>query len=119
MIREQTMLVDTKNMISDFDFTAAPAPKAKEARRAATPQEGAADIAKVSEETLKKIENMIKEFGSSDKVSMHYDRDIDRVVVTISSGETQEVIRQIPSAEFVSFLKNFNQMLGLMVNRRL
>jgi uncharacterized FlaG/YvyC family protein len=113
------MQVDTKNIISDFDLPTAGAQKTKETRRAATPQEGAADIVKVSEETLKKIEHMIKEFGSSDKVSMHYDGDIDRVVVTIASGETGEVTRQIPSAEFVSFLKNFDQMLGLMVNRRL
>jgi len=112
------MLVDTKNTISDFDLAATTAPKTKEFRKAATPKEGAADIVKVSEETLKKIEEMIKRFGSSDKVSMHYDRDIDRVVVTIASGETGEVMRQIPSAEFVSFLRNFNQMMGLMVNRR-
>ena len=113
------MLVDTKNAISDFDLAATAAPKTKEARRAATPREGAADISRISEETLKKIEEMIKEFGSSDKVSMRYDNDIDRVVVTIASGETGEVTRQIPSAEFVSFVKNFDQMIGLMINRRL
>ncbi len=113
------MLVDVKNTIADFDLPAATGMKTKDVKKAAAPQEGAADIAKVSEETLKKIEDMIKEFGSSDKIAMHYDKDIDRVVVTITSGETGQVTRQIPSAEFVSFLKNFDQMLGLMVNRRL
>jgi uncharacterized FlaG/YvyC family protein len=113
------MLVDTKNTISEFDLAANSTPRTKEARKAVQPQDVAAESAKVSEETLKKIEDMIKEFGSKEKVSMHYDNEIDRVVVTISSGSTGEVTRQIPSAEFVSFMKNFDQMLGLMINRRL
>jgi uncharacterized FlaG/YvyC family protein len=116
------MLVDTKNAISEFDFASnssnASNARAKEVRKAAA-QDVAAETARVSEETLKKIQNMIEEFGARDKVSMHYDHEIDKVVVTVSNGETGEVTRQIPSAEFVSFLKNFDQMLGLMINRRL
>jgi uncharacterized FlaG/YvyC family protein len=113
------MQVDTKNIVSEVDLAANTTPKLKEARKAAQPQEVAAESARVSEETLKKIEDMIREFGSKEKVSMRYDNEIDRVVVTVSSGETGEVTRQIPSAEFVSFMKNFDQMLGLMINRRI
>jgi uncharacterized FlaG/YvyC family protein len=112
------MMVDTKNTIPDFDLTVKVAPKMKEIRKVA-PEDVAAEVAKVSEETLKKIEAMIKEYGSPDKVSMYYDHDIDRVVVTVQSGKTQEVIRQIPSAEFISFARSFDQMIGLIFNRRL
>ncbi|HEY3277220.1 MAG TPA: flagellar protein FlaG [Syntrophorhabdaceae bacterium] len=113
------MIVDTKNGISEFDITANSAPKIKEARKVAAAQDTAAEEVKISEELLKKIEETIKESGSREQVSMHYDRDIDKVVVTVSNAETGEVTRQIPSAEFVSFVKNFDQMLGLMINRRL
>jgi uncharacterized FlaG/YvyC family protein len=113
------MMVDAKNAISEFDLTAKAAPKTKEIRKAAAPEHVAAEVARVSEETLKKIEAMIKEYGSPDKVSMYYDHDIDRVVVTVQSGKTQEVIRQIPSAEFISFARSFDQMVGLIFNRRL
>ena len=115
------MQVDTKNNISDYDLTTHVAQKVKEAKKAdaAENQTGQQTPAQVNDETLKKIEELIKEYGTHDTVSMRYDRDIDRVIVTVLSGKTQQVIRQIPSQEFISFLKNFDETLGLMINRRL
>jgi len=85
----------------------------------ASPGDVAEETIRISQETVQKIEEMIRNSEKSDQVEMYYDRDIDRVVVTISDGATQQVIRQIPSAEFVSFMKNFSQLSGLMFNRRL
>jgi flagellar protein FlaG len=74
--------------------------------------------AKISEETRAKIESMVRELAASKQMNMYYDRDLDRVVVTVVNEENREVIRQIPSSEFVSFVKKFDEFIGLMVNRR-
>jgi flagellar protein FlaG len=74
--------------------------------------------AKVSEEAGAKIESMVRELAASKQMDMYYDEDLDRVVVTVVNEENREVIRQIPSSEFVSFVKKFDDFVGLMVNRR-
>jgi uncharacterized FlaG/YvyC family protein len=112
------MVVDTKNSIADFDAITSPQ-KAKMPRRMVSPGDVAAESMRINEETVKKIERMIKDSGGSDQVSMYYDRDISRVVMTISDGATRQVIRQIPSADLISFMKSFSQNTGLMINGRL
>jgi uncharacterized FlaG/YvyC family protein len=113
------MALDTRNNIADINIAISSPRQSKEPRRMASRGDVAAESMRINEETVKKIERMIRDSGESDRLSMHYDRDIDRVVVTISDGTTQQVIRQIPSADLVPFMKSFSQMTGLMINRRL
>jgi uncharacterized FlaG/YvyC family protein len=113
------MVVDTKNGIADLDIVITSLQKAKVPKKMVSPGDVAAESMKINEETLRKIEQMVKESEGPDQMSMYYDRDIDRIVVTISDGGTQQIVRQIPAAESISFMKSFSQMTGLMINRRL
>jgi uncharacterized FlaG/YvyC family protein len=113
------MQVDAKNIISDFETAVvASVPQKREHKK--TPQLWGVknEPVKVNEETKRKIEGMIKELTASKQLNMYYDNDLDRVVVTIINGESQEVVRQVPSSEFISFMKKFSQFVGLMINRR-
>ncbi|MCX5807272.1 MAG: flagellar protein FlaG [Proteobacteria bacterium] len=113
------MQVDAKNIISDFESAVVVSvPQKREHKK--TPQLWSvqSEPVKVNEETKRKIEGMIKELTASKQLNMYYDNDLDRVVVTIINGESQEVVRQVPSSEFISFMKKFNQFVGLMINRR-
>jgi uncharacterized FlaG/YvyC family protein len=112
------MQVDAKIIISDFESAAANMPKRGESKKTLQLWSPHIEPVKVSEETKRKIEGMINELTASKQLNMYYDNDLDRVVITIVNGDSQEVVRQIPSSEFISFMKRFNQCVGLMVNRR-
>jgi uncharacterized FlaG/YvyC family protein len=106
---------DTATVSKGREFPKIPAgPSGTSGVRAQT----AMERLRTDEEMQKEIEGLIKDFAVSNRLSMHYDGDINRVVVTITNGNTQEVIRQIPSAEFIAFMKRFKEVIGLMVDRR-
>ncbi len=69
------------------------------------------------EEARKKIEEFLRQINKNTAIKMHYDRDIDRVIVTIVEAGTERVIRQIPPEEFVTFLKRFRQSVALIFER--
>lgn len=71
-----------------------------------------------SEELRKRISEMTRKLSSVSELKMYYDEDADQVVVTILDGSTKRVLRQIPSADFLNFVKRFQQYLGTMVDRR-
>ena len=61
--------------------------------------------------------NAIAEFLNQ-KVSFSYDTRIDQIVVKVIRGNTEEVIRQIPSEEMIKLITKFRKdFRGLIFNR--
>ena len=73
----------------------------------------------VSEEIRKAVEKMTRELETSKQLRMYYDDDVKKVVVSVMEEGSQMVIRQIPSAEFLSFIKKFTQYLGMIFERNI
>lgn len=64
---------------------------------------------------IKGWDTVVRSLEQGDKVEMEFDKDINRVVVRIVSGRTQETIAQYPSEELLSFMKKFGQYMSLSV----
>jgi uncharacterized FlaG/YvyC family protein len=61
--------------------------------------------------------NAIAEFLNQ-HVSFSYDKRIDQIVVTVTKGNTEEVIRQIPSEEMIELISKLRKdFRGLIFNR--
>jgi uncharacterized FlaG/YvyC family protein len=61
--------------------------------------------------------NAIAEFLNQ-HVSFSYDKRIDQIIVTVTKGNTEEVIRQIPSEEMIELITKFRKdFRGLIFNR--
>lgn len=56
--------------------------------------------------------------AANNRVQMYYDRDVNRVIVQVVDGQSQQVLRQIPAEEAVDFIRNFEEYVGLIVNGR-
>jgi flagellar protein FlaG len=72
-----------------------------------------------NDELAKQLEQIMKELGSNNTVRINYDNDLNRFIIQVLDGETQTVVRQIPSNDFISFAKRFKEFLGLVINRRI
>lgn len=113
------MEIDTKNLTSDFGPVATATSRSKkEAIASEASAQQTIPHTSPPDEKRKKVEELLKEFATSDQVTMQYDSEIDRVIVTVTDGETKEVITQIPSSDLISYVKSFNKIAGLVVNRR-
>ncbi len=73
----------------------------------------------VNEEIRKAIEEMTRELGASKQLRMYYDDDIKKVVVSVMEEGSQRIIRQVPSAEFLSFIKKFTRIIGMLFERNI
>jgi flagellar protein FlaG len=69
------------------------------------------------EEIRRQIEQFLERMNKETVLKMRYDKEINRVVVTVMEAGTQKVLRQIPPEEFVSFLKRFRSSLALLFER--
>jgi uncharacterized FlaG/YvyC family protein len=112
------MVVDTKNSMANLYVAAAAKPVQKEVRNSGKGEPDVVQAAETGRETKKQIESLIRNFDLSREMSMYWDNDLKRVVVTITDGETARVIRQIPASELISFAKRFKQFIGHTIDRR-
>jgi|GEM_PF-5077849 len=71
-----------------------------------------------NEEVAKNAEKVEREALSVKTVRMSYDTDIDRVVMTVVDSQSQEVVRQIPGADSITFMKRFQQVIKRTVNNK-
>ncbi len=111
------MLVDTKKAFSNFEMAAKNGAN-QQVKRVPARDVPDRDPAEIRAETRRQIDSLIRKFGAINRLNMRYDENLDRVVVTVTNGETQEVIRRIPAVEFVPIMDRFNQFIGLTVERR-
>ncbi|MBA4369883.1 MAG: hypothetical protein C0403_19825 [Desulfobacterium sp.] len=68
--------------------------------------------ARETEEIVKSLENYMDVLKTS--IGFRVNTDTDRVVVTITNRETNEVIRQIPPEELVSLQERMKELTGII-----
>jgi len=70
------------------------------------------------EEVKKRIEELITKFSLNRELKIHYDEDVNKLIITVVDSDSQRVIRQIPDEETMSFIRHFQQYVGVLINRR-
>ncbi|MBA4416612.1 MAG: hypothetical protein C0392_01685 [Syntrophus sp. (in: bacteria)] len=70
------------------------------------------------EEAAKVAEKVKQETLSVKTVRMNYDTDIDRVVITVIDSQNQEVVRQVPGTDSITFMKRFQQIIQETSNKK-
>jgi len=71
-----------------------------------------------NEEVAKNAEKVKQEALSVKVISMNYDADIDRVIVTVVDSQSHEVVIQIPETDSITFMKRFQQAIAGTVNKK-
>ena len=56
--------------------------------------------------------------GTTSHLEIEIDHDLDKAVIKILSGESGEIIRQIPSQELLDLAKHLDEPKGLLVRER-
>jgi flagellar protein FlaG len=56
--------------------------------------------------------------GTTSRLEIEIDSDLDKVVVKIFNGESGEIIRQIPSQELLDLAKQLGDPKGLLIRER-
>ncbi len=71
------------------------------------------------QELKRVIEELKKRFDLFNKyLKIEIDEELDIPVIKIVDRETNEVVRQIPPEYLLKIMKNIDQVLGLLVNKR-
>jgi flagellar protein FlaG len=71
-----------------------------------------------TEEAKLMVERFNEALATQTNVHMYYDDDINEVIVTVVDAESEEVIRQIPPEDFITFAKRFDLSLGTLYDGR-
>jgi flagellar protein FlaG len=104
--------------VSKVRFQAEPHAKRVEIQKRVAAREGQIQQAELTEQTKRAIEQLVREFSSNKQIRMDFDDSIGRVIVTVVDQGTQQVVRQIPTPEMISFLRRFTEYLGLFVEQK-
>ncbi len=74
---------------------------------------------KTSKEAVEKVLSKINEMSTSKKrrLNFSYDERIEKIVVKVMVGNTEKVIRQIPSEELIRQSLNMDEIIGLLLNQ--
>lgn len=68
------------------------------------------------EQAADRIQEVLR--GTTSRLEIEIDRDLDKVVIKILNGESGEIIRQIPSQELLDLAKHLEAPKGLLVRER-
>ncbi|GAA5786467.1 hypothetical protein GCM10007860_05450 [Chitiniphilus shinanonensis] len=96
---------------------AAPPAAANLLPNAVTGMPGTRDQASL-EDALKKLNDTAKLLSNSNSLRFSIDEDTEMVVVKVMDGETDEVIRQIPSEEVLAIAKAIDQFRGMLIKEQ-
>lgn len=69
------------------------------------------------QEAMQQMEDYLSRSGLNDTVQMYYDKNIQQVVIQVLDGASQQVVKQIPSEDMVTFLTKFEHYIGSIVNK--
>jgi uncharacterized FlaG/YvyC family protein len=72
----------------------------------------------VDEKALQVLEEILKATQANSTIQMHFDKELNRIVIQVLNGDTKETIRQVPSEAMIAFIKKFKQYLSLTVEGR-
>ncbi|AGH82012.1 flagellar protein FlaG protein [Psychromonas sp. CNPT3] len=68
------------------------------------------------EETVAEINDFMSSMQSH--LSFHIDKELEQVIISVIDGETDEVIRQIPSEDLVILLKKMDGVKGMLFDTK-
>jgi len=68
------------------------------------------------EQAAARIKEVLR--GTTSRLEIEIDDDLDQVVIKIVNGESGEIIRQIPSQELLNLAKHLDEPKGLLVRER-
>ncbi len=93
------------------------APRGGEAQKSGLAGAGAAETAETGLSLVQAVEQ-INEFFQIAQRTLHFriDEETGRTVVTVMNGETDEVVRQIPSEEVLHVAARLNELKGLLLS---
>lgn len=101
--------------ISPIESVGRPLPSESVERNRPLQEDRAASEQQPSPETIRKaLESNPRVVLANRTVEFAYNEDIDRVVVTVKSGDTDEIVRQIPTADYLKFVSQFREFLGVI-----
>ncbi len=69
------------------------------------------------EDLQRRIEEFLERVNRTTSIRMRYDEEIDKVIVSIIEAGTEKVLRQIPTEEFVRFIKMYRKTLAMIFER--
>ena len=74
---------------------------------------------KISREAIEKMLAKVNEMAKSlnSKLNFSYDDRIDKIVVKVTEGNTEKVIRQIPPEEMIRLSVKMDSMMGMLINQ--
>jgi flagellar protein FlaG len=78
----------------------------------------AEEVAEVEGQKVPEVDESTLPEPSVRQLAIRKDPEIDRVVVQVIDGKTGEVVRQIPSEEWVRHLKRLKGAKGLFVDQK-
>jgi len=73
--------------------------------------------------TAEAVESSIQRNGrelvfANRRIEFSYDREVDRVIVKVKSADSGEVVRQIPPDEYLRFISQFREQLGVLFDEQ-
>jgi len=72
-----------------------------------------------NEQIAKDIEKMLQFFETNNSVKFQYDKSINRIIIQVVNDKKSEVIKQIPPEDIVRFLKAFNELIGIIIDKEI
>ncbi|HOJ63650.1 MAG TPA: flagellar protein FlaG [Spirochaetota bacterium] len=70
------------------------------------------------EKILKSVDQFNAITSSNERVELYYNKDINRVIISIVDKETDEVIREIPCKEIQNLAKYLREELGNLYDKK-
>jgi len=70
-------------------------------------------------ETIQDIKEILKFLNTNSSIKFNYDESINRVIIQVLNGNNHEIIKQIPPENIVKFLKAFNELIGIIINKEI
>jgi len=73
------------------------------------------------ESQQKALENMkvlIAQMELNNEVSIEYDDQTKQVIVQVVDGDTKAVVKQFPPEQLISFMRKFQEIVGLIINEK-
>jgi len=69
------------------------------------------------EKALVKVNDLVKSLNR--KLNFSYDDRIEKIIVRVTEGDSEKVIRQIPPEEMIRLSLKMDEMMGMLINQNI
>lgn len=76
------------------------------------------DAIESQQKVLENMKALIAQMKLDNEVSIEYDDQTRQIIVRVVDGETKAVVRQFPPEQLVSFMRKFQEIIGLIINEK-